>query len=117
MAIDTLFLTRNDLQPYYLVGVTNSTGAIVDLTGATVRVTMRLENSTALTIDRSTAGLTVTGATSGEFQYQWQAGDTNSPGTFDIEFEITPASGGKFTLPNPSEGVAHVRIFDSLDST
>ena len=119
MAIETLYITQHDLQPIYLASVQDSTGGVVDITGATIRVNMSLNESTVLTINRSTAGISITGATSGEFQYTWQAGDTDTVGEYAIEFEITPLAGGKFTVPNrkPSEGVAHVRIVAGLDST
>lgn len=115
--IDTLKLIQFDLQPKYLITVTDSTGGAVDITGATIRCSMSLERSTTLTINRSTAGVTITGATSGQFEYQWQSGETDTVGAYDIEFEITPSAGGKFTMPNPIDGVAHVQIFTGLDST
>ena len=34
-----------------------------------------------------------------------------------IEFEITPASGGKYTLPMPFEGRAEVHVVSSQDTT
>ena len=115
--IQTLKLIQFDLQPKYLVTVTDSTGGAVDITAATIRTNMRLDNSTTLTINRSTIGITITGATAGQFEYQWQSGDTDSTGLYDIEFEITPSAGGKFTMPNPIDGVAKVQIFAGLDST
>lgn len=123
MPIKTLHLTQFDLQPVYPVTVVNSSGIAIDITGSTIRTTMRLENSTTIAINRSTAGITLTDATAGAFTYQWQAGDTDSTGLYDIEFETTPAAGGKFTLPNPtlsqstSEGPAHVQITRGLDAT
>jgi hypothetical protein len=123
MPIEVLHLTQYDLQPVYSVTVVDSSGSVIDITGATIRTTMRLENSTTLAINRSTAGITLTDATAGQFEYQWQAGETDTPGSYDIEFEITPSAGGKFTLPNPtlsqstSKGPAHVKITRGLDST
>ncbi len=121
MSIETLFLIQFDLQPKYFVTVQDSTGGAVDITGATIRTSMRLDNSTALTINRSTAGITLTASSIGQFEYAWQAGDTDSTGLFSIEFEVTPSAGGKFTLPNPmptsNAGTAHVTIRAGLDST
>jgi hypothetical protein len=123
MAILTEYLTQHDLQPTYKVTVVDSSAVAIDLTSAVIRVNMRLEDSTALTLNRSTAGITITSATSGQFEYAWQVGDTDSTGTFDIEFEVTPNTGGKFTIPNkiPSQstsvGVAKVVIKAGLDAT
>lgn len=116
--IETLFLTQFDLQPEYKVTVTDSTGGAIDLTGAEIRTTMRLSRSTTIKIDRSTV-INLSSASGGKFEYQWQSSDSDTTGIYDIEFEITPASGGKFTVPNrtPTEGVAKVRILAGLDST
>jgi hypothetical protein len=116
--VETLFLTQFDLQPEYKVTVTDSTGGVVDITGAAIRTTMRLSRSTTVKIDRSTA-INISSAAEGKFEYQWQSSDTDTTGTYDIEFEITPVAGGKFTVPNrtPTEGVAKVRIVAGLDST
>lgn len=94
-----LTLKRNDLQPYLYVQTIESTGTAIDLTNATIRATMRNLDTGVLKIDRQTAGVTITAASTGFLQYQWQSGDTNTTGAYTFEFEITPQSGGKFTLP------------------
>lgn len=94
-----LTLKRNDLQPYLYAQAIESTGTAIDLTGATVMATMRDVDVGTLKINRQSAGVNVTVASTGTFQYEWQSGDTNTTGTFSFEFEIAPASGGKFTLP------------------
>lgn len=121
--IETLYLTQHDLQPYYYVTVTDSAGGAIDLTGAEIRTNMRQQHSTVLTINRSTVGITVSDATAGQFQYEWQSGNTDSTGVYDIEFEITPSGSGKFTVPNPfpsqstSSGPAKIKIVGGLDAT
>ena len=98
-----LTLKRNDLQPYLYLKAIESTGTVIDLTGATIRATMKRIDDGTLKINRQTAGVTITSATTGLFQYQWQSAtstsDTNTTGAYTFEFEITPGSGGKFTLP------------------
>ncbi len=108
-----LYLKRNDLQPYYRVKVEDSDGNAVDLTGADIVCTMKAPGGT-LKIDRQSTGIVITAAASGEFEYRWQAGDTDTAGKYQIEFEITPASGGKFTVPGKGEAV--VIIQESLDT-
>lgn len=121
--IETLYLTQHDLQPYYHVTLTDSSNVAIDLSGATIRTNMRLTDSTVLTINRSTVGITISNATAGQFQYEWQVGETDTVGTYDIEFEITPTIGGKFTIPNPfpsqstSSGPAKIKIVAGLDNT
>lgn len=96
---DTFYIKRNDLQPYFYVKAIESTGTAIDLTGATIRFSMVNLSTNAIAINRQTAGVTITAAATGLFQYQWQSGDTATTGTYAPEFEITPGSGGKFTLP------------------
>lgn len=117
MSIKPLHLVRNDLQPYYPFTAKDSGENLIDLTGATIRCTMKLVGG-AVKIDRRTTGITIANQTTnkGEVDLAWQSGDTDTLGTYYIEFEITPASGGKFTLPSPSQDPARVVISDSLDS-
>lgn len=117
MAIETLYLTQHDLQPYYYVTVKDSSGALVDLTGAVIRANMKLVGGTAPKINRSSTGIVIANQTTnkGEFEYRWQAGDTDTAGTYYIEFEVTPQTGGKFTLPGGAQGATQVIIEAGLD--
>lgn len=101
----------NDLQPYYYIQVKDSDDNVVDLTGATAVFSMRTVDGT-LKINRASA--TIPAGTSGYAHYVWQSGDTDTSGTYYIEFEITPSSGGKFTLPAYDKAV--VIIQDDLDA-
>ncbi|OHB72741.1 MAG: hypothetical protein A2W23_01255 [Planctomycetes bacterium RBG_16_43_13] len=118
MSIQTLHLTQYDLQPAYPVKVIDSSGAAIDLTGATIRCTMGSISVGALKINRQTTGIVIANQATnkGEFEYQWQTNDTDTPNSYYIEFEITPASGGKFTVPCHNDGKAKVVISAGLDS-
>lgn len=118
MAIPILYLTKNDLQPYYYVTVQDSNGNNIDLTGATIVCTMKNIDTGLLTINRASSGIYVSNQTTnpGEFELRWSSEDTDEPGTYYIEFEITPQIGGKFTLPNRTYGEAVIVILDSLDT-
>lgn len=115
MAIKELKIIKNDLQPYYYLQVKDASGVVVNITGATIYCTLKLSGSSAIKINRQTTGINITDATNGKFEYRWQAGDTDTQGSYNIEFEINPASGGKFTLPGPGQGIAKVIISNSLD--
>lgn len=108
-----LRLKRNDLQPYYYAQVKDAAGNPVDLTAAAIVCTMRATDGT-LKIERQSAGISITEAANGKFEYRWQSGDTDMAGKYFIEFEITPQSGGKFTVPADSSAV--VLVTDSLDA-
>jgi hypothetical protein len=110
---DTLRLKKNDLQPYYYAQLKDAADNPVDLTAAAIVCTMRAADGT-LKIDRQSAGISITDAANGKFEYRWQSGDTDTAGKYFIEFEITPQSGGKFTVPADSAAV--VLITDSLDA-
>lgn len=114
MAIKSLKLYTNDLQPYYRVTVKDSDGNLIELTGASVVCTMKESTTGVVKINRSSAGVVIANQTTnkGEFEYRWQSGDTDTAGTYYIEFEITPQMGGKFTLPSPEQGQAGVVISD-----
>ena len=114
MSTKKLYLKKNDLQPYYYAKVKDSDGAAISLVGATIYCTMKLLSG-AIKINRQTAGVNITDESAGEFEYQWQSGDTDTAGVYAIEFEINPAAGGKFTVPVDSDDKAIVVIRDSLD--
>ncbi len=111
MAIEAFFIKEDDLQPYYRVKIQNYDGSVVDLSGATVRCTVKLQSG-VIKVNRQLA--TVTTASTGEVEYQWASGDTNTPGDYYIEFEISPSAGGKFTLPSSEK--AEVFVVPSLDT-
>jgi len=118
--IPILYVKRNDLQPYYKVRAKDAAGTVIDLTGATIVATMNSYNPETGAISATKkvdgAACTVTDATGGDFEYRWAAGDVDTAGTYVIEFQVTPSSGGKFTLPNLKEGRALVHIVADLDA-
>ena len=116
MAIQEFIIKRNDLQPYYrgVVKEYNDSGVkiVKDISGATIRCTMKSPQGT-VRIDRQSC--VITDSTAGEFEYRWSSGDTTSTGKYFIEFEVTPGSGGKFTVPPDNKG-AVVHIKEDLDN-
>lgn len=116
--IATLNIVQHDLQPYYYMLVQDTAGNPIDLTGATIYCTMKNIVSESLKINRQTAGIVIANQTTdkGKFEYRWQSGDTGTIGIYLIEFEINPASGGKFTLPSSLQGIAKVDIRADADS-
>ncbi len=117
MAIKDLYVTQHDLQPYYRVTVKDSAGNLIDLTGVTIVFTMKSVGG-IVKINRQSTGVIIANQTTnkGEFEYRWQAGNTDTSGEYYIEFEVTPASGGKFTLPGPDLGRAKVVVVEDLDA-
>jgi hypothetical protein len=112
--IKPLRLKKNDLQPYYYGKVANADGSSPDLTGAEIYCTMKKAGGATPKIDRQTTGVIITDGLKAEFEYRWQAGDTDTPGKYSIEFEIDPPAGGKFTIP-VRQDAAIVLITESED--
>ena len=112
-------LKQNDLQPYYFFKFVDSNKIGIDLTGASIVCTMKSTAGAGIKIDRQSAGIVILDQTTnkGEGYYQWQAGETDTVDNYKIEFEVTPAIGGKFTMPNnDDESPAIVKINASLDT-
>lgn len=89
-----------------------ASGAIVNLTGATVRFRMRPIEGGALKVD---AVATVTGlATEGNVLYQWLAADTNTAGLYVAEWRVTFADTGIESFPN--DEVMYVLVTEGLST-
>lgn len=106
-----LTITQYDLQPYYYAQAKDSDG-VINLTGASIVCNLKNSLDNTIKINRQSAGINITDAVNGEFEYRWVSGDTDITGDYLIEFEVTPSSGGKFTLPQ-----APLRIIPGLDTT
>lgn len=121
MKVQELNLKVNDLQPYYYVKIIDGERNAVDLTGASIVCSMENVSDGSLKIDRQSTGIVIDSDqvnNRGKFYYSWQSADTDTEGRYKIEFEVTPASGGKFTIPsNDDKEPAFVNINSSLDNT
>lgn len=71
-----------------------------NLTGATVKFSMKPSNNNSAAINKATC--TITDAPNGIGYYPWIAADTAAAGSFDGEFEVTFADGSVMTFPNDS---------------
>lgn len=115
--IESFKMTKGDIDDYP-VTIKNSAGVLEDLTGASIVCTMKLDGGATLKIDRRSSGITIANQTNnkGEFDCRLGAADTDVPGTYNIEFEVTLSGGKKITFPKPGQGKAQVIIEDSLDT-
>jgi len=104
--IDEFFIKRNDRRETLERILKGSTGAIVDISGAAVKFIMR-ETLTGVIKINSVA--TIVGAgTDGHVRYSWAAGDTDTAGLYDAEWQVTFADGTPQTFPNDGYLVVHI---------
>lgn len=90
------WIKQNDTGPPLQVTLKDGDGSAVDVTGATVAFSM----SGAGIVKVDEQSVTLTTAASGIVTYSWQAGDTDTPGTYEGEFEVTFGGGQIQTYPN-----------------
>lgn len=109
----THYIRRNDLQPSYPFHMMNADFTDIDLSSATIQVHMAHVDSGTV-VASNALGITFTNtvhgdsAVNGKGRYLWAASDTNLPGLFAFEFQVTPITGGVFTMPNRNN--AFVRV-------
>ena len=86
--------TKADLQVTLLDGA----DAAVDVSGSTVVFTMLNTRTRRRIVDRQS--VTLVTAASGIVKYPWSAGDTDEPGEYLGEFEVTFSDSSIQTYPN-----------------
>jgi hypothetical protein len=119
MSVEPFKTKSNDTGKPYKFKLTDSGGG-VDLTGTTIRTTMTNIETGAKKINRSTAGITLDAdqvTNPGIGERAWQTGERDTPGEYEIEFEVTFAGGEKNTWPDEDAEKCIVIIEQDLDET
>lgn len=97
-------IKQNDTSPSLQATLKDAALNPVDLTGATVMFHMKSIDGT-VKVDQQ---MTITNASGGVVQYDWQSGDTDTVGTYYVEFEVTYADSSVETFPNNGNKVVSV---------
>ncbi len=97
-------IKQNDRKPDYKVRL-ESGGEPIDLTDCYVTFIMR---AAAGDEPKVSAPAAVDDAVGGLVRYEWQSGDTDTPGTFRVEWEITYPGFLKRTVPSKGYGMVVV---------
>ena len=95
--METFKIKKSDTKPSLNATLQYNNGSALDLTGGSVFFIMG--NLTDYAVYRSGA-CTITGSTTGQCQYDWNALDTGSVGTYWGEFQTTWSDASVMTLPN-----------------
>lgn len=92
-----LTIKRGDTRPFFGVSLVDGSGVEVVLaTNDSVRFSMRESSSQTVKVNRAVA---VFEAGGGDVEYRWQAGDTDTAGEYECEWEVTFADGTIQTFP------------------
>ena len=97
-------IKQNDTSPSLQAILKDALQNPIDLTGATVKLHMKSVDGTL----KINSTMTVTSAIGGTVQYDWQTGDTDSVGTYLVEFQVTYADGAIETFPNSGNNIVSV---------
>lgn len=92
------YVKQGDLRPTVDYQLRDGNGAVVDLTGASVKFMMWLPGATTAKVN--TAGTIIGAATNGQVRYTWVGTDTDTIGDYIAEFQVTFSGGFIETFPN-----------------
>lgn len=103
-------IKTNDTSPKLIVTLTDSSGNVVNLSGASAKLHMKKYGATSLKVQ---AAADVTDPVGGRVEYTWGAGDTSEAGTYYGEVEVTYGDLTVETFPN--NGYFTIIIQEDLD--
>lgn len=99
------YIKQNDTSPSLRATLKDGQQQAVDISGSEVKIHVKSAGGT-LKVDET---MTVVDAASGVVQYDWQEGDTDTPGSYYLEFQVTYSDGSIETFPNSTNEVLYVQ--------
>lgn len=90
------YIKQNDTSPSILATLKDANDTPVNLTAADVRIHIK----DLVGIIKVDAEMQVINASSGIARYDWLPADTDTSGTYSVEFEVTYTDGSIETFPN-----------------
>jgi hypothetical protein len=103
-------IKTNDTSPKLSVTLTDALGTPIGLAGCAARFHMKAFGASSLKID---AVADIEDVVNGIVEYSWQAGDTDTAGTYYGEIEVTYGDATVETFPN--NGYFTIIIKEDLD--
>jgi hypothetical protein len=109
-------MKQNDTRPYARATLYSDEEAetVLDCSTAVVsniKFTMKPQGGGAAKVDEEDCFL-VTDGEDGRVEYRWTAGDTDTPGVYQCEYQVTYVGGGVQTFPE--DGFLSVEIVAEL---
>jgi hypothetical protein len=90
------YIKQNDTSPSILAELKDANNTPVNLTAATAKIFIKSVDGTL----KVNEDLQIINAALGVVRYDWQVGDTNTVGTYSVEFQVTYTDGAVETFPN-----------------
>lgn len=112
MAEEHFYMKRGDTRPELQVTLKDGTGTAVNVTGTTIKFSMKNKLTGQLKINEGT--VTIVTAASGVVKYTWVAADTDTVGEYEAEFEVTFGGGAIETFANSKANRLLVHIISEL---
>jgi hypothetical protein len=97
-------IKQNDTSPSLQATLKGSSGSAINLSGASVSFHMKPLGGD-IKVD---SPMSVTDASEGVVRYDWGASDTDTVGTYFVEFEVTYSDNSVETFPNSGNLVVNV---------
>lgn len=90
------YIRQNDTSPALSATLTDYDDNPINLTGASVKIHVKDLSG----VSKVNASCVVTNAPEGLVSYAWNSSDTDTPGTYYLEFEVTYSDTSIETFPN-----------------
>lgn len=100
---DTFEVIQDALGPALEATLTKGDGTAQDLTGATVKLFMERRSTGTIKINGAAAAI-VAPATSGKVKYTFQGSDTDTPGVYRAQWEVSGLSPTPVRFPTEHPG-------------
>ena len=110
MPEETFYIKQNDTASFITRDLKDAFGAPVNVTGATVKFSMRVKPAGTVKADDQDAVVVTAGT--GRVRYEWTAANTNTADEYEGEFQVTYANGKIQTFPN--DGHIPIVITDDI---
>lgn len=101
-------MKQGDTYPTLVAYLQMGNGKPINLNGAAVKLKVK-DFTGGFLLDKA---VTVRNAATGLVEYEWEPEDTDTPGRYNMEFEVTRADGKIVSVPN--DGYITLNIVDEL---